>query len=315
MKSDQYFDQLLSTAISEDLGAGGDITTNTSIPVELTATGTFHIKQKGIIAGLALLAPLFRKIDPRISIKLLVEEGSFQKAGSAVAEISGPARGILTGERSALNLLQHLSGIATTTSEYVKIVAGYPCSILDTRKTLPGLRAVEKYAVRLGGGHNHRFGLDDHFIIKSNHLTFSGLPPELAMSQIIAVAKRSYPHLPLEIEVHRHELFNACLDAPVDAIILFGMTPSETADCVQKAHRKGKKIYFDASVVLTPDAVLAYAKTGVDGICLGAITSSIQALDIGLRLHPIKSETLPSTNEAAQRPAKKGLMSKLFSKR
>ncbi|MFA6915190.1 MAG: carboxylating nicotinate-nucleotide diphosphorylase [Parachlamydiales bacterium] len=315
MQSDLYFDQLLSIAVAEDLGDGGDITTNTSIPPDLMVSGTFHIKQKGIIAGLALLGPLFRKIDPRISIKLLVEEGSFQKAGAAIAEISGPARGILTGERSALNILQHLSGIATATSEYVKIVSGHACAILDTRKTLPGLRAAEKYAVRLGGGHNHRFGLDDRFIIKSNHLVFTGLAPELAIRQIVAAAKRSYPHLPLEIEVHRHELFDAALEAPVDAIIIFGMTPAETTECVQKAHRKGKKVYFDASVDLTPDAVLAYAKAGIDGICLGAITSSTHALDIGLRMHPIKLDEPKQIVEPIAQPSKKGLMSKLFSKR
>lgn len=315
MQSDQYFDQLLSLAVAEDLGDGGDITTNTSIPPDLMASGTFHIKQKGIVAGLALLGPLFRKIDPRITVKFLVDEGSFQKAGAGIAEVSGPARGILTGERSALNILQHLSGIATATSEYVKVVSGHACAILDTRKTLPGLRAAEKYAVRLGGGHNHRFGLDDRFIIKSNHLAFTGLTPELAIRQIVVAAKRSYPHLPLEIEVHRHELFDAALESAVDAIILFGMTPSETAECVQRAHRKGKKIYFDASVDLTPDAVLAYAKAGIDGICLGAITSSTHALDIGLRLHPMKMAEPEQIHETATLPPKKGLMSKLFLKR
>ncbi len=309
---------LLDLTLSEDLGKGGDVTSNTCIPPEAMATATFHVKQKGVIAGLALLPSLFQKIDPRISVKLLVEEGTFQKAGSSIAELSGPARGIMTGERVALNLLQHLSGIATTTSEYVKKVAGHPCAILDSRKTLPGLRALEKYAVRLGGGHNHRFGLDDRFIIKSNHLALMDMPPQKAIPHAVSLARKAYPQIPAEIEVSRMDLFQIALNTPVDALILHNMTPDEVSECVQLAHRAGKKIYFEASVSLPPDGVLAYARAGVDGVCMGTITSSTPALDIGLRLvhqHKERTEETTSGENQPQTYERKGLMSKFFTKR
>lgn len=317
MLSDSEIDRLLDLTIMEDLGKGGDVTSNTCIPPETMAQGTFHIKQKGVIAGLHLLEPLFHKIDPRISVKLLVDEGTFQKAGASIAEIQGPARGIMTGERIALNFLQHLSGIATTTSDYVKKVAGHPCAILDTRKTLPGLRRLEKYAVRLGGGHNHRFGLDDRFIIKSNHLSLMDIPIHQAIPQAISMANRAYPLIPTEIEVSRMDLFEIALNTPVDTIILHSMTPDEVTVCVQQAHRKGKKVYFEASVSLPPDGVLTYARAGADGVCIGTITSSTQALDIGLRLILQKDELSEATSSSSQPKTSftKGLMSKLFPKR
>ncbi len=310
MQLESDINHILSLAITEDLGEKGDITTNTCVPADLMIQGTFLIKQKGLIAGLALLEPLFQKIDPQITVKLLVKEGSFQLAGASVAEVSGPARGIMTGERCALNLLQHLSGIASTTAEYVKKVAGHPCAILDTRKTLPGLRALEKYAVRMGGGHNHRFTLDDRFIIKGNHLACMGLPISKAIPAAVEMAKKAYPNSVIEIEVSREELFDVALNTAVDAIVLLGMSPDDVTEFAQKGHGAGKKIYVESSVPMTPDTALAYAEAGVDGIAIGAITSSIQALDIGFRLSMQKLDS----NEG-QVKAKKGLLSRFFSKR
>lgn len=315
MQTDTEIDQLIEKALSEDLGNSGDITTNSCVPPDAWAHGTFHVKQKGVVAGLLLLEPLFRKIDPRVNVKLLVEEGTFQKAGSAIAEISGPARGILTGERPALNILQHLSGIATNTAEYVKKVAGLPCAILDTRRTLPGLRTLEKYAVRMGGGHNHRFGLDDRIIIKSNHLAYTSLPIEKAIPHAVSLARKSFPNAPAEIEITRFDHFYIALETPVDTIILHGMTPDEVSDCVELARSRGKKIYFEASVNLLPDSVLAYARAGADGVCIGSITSSATSLDIGLRLSSRKEEIAPELADRAQTATRKGLMSKFFTKR
>lgn len=316
MQLQENFDEILSHALKEDLGLRGDITTAACVPSDAQARAIFHIKQKGVIAGLFLLEPLFHMIDPCLKVRLMTKDGSFHIAGDPVAEITGNASGIMTGERCALNLLQHLSGIATTTAEYVKKLAGHSCEVMDTRKTLPGLRSLEKYAVKAGGGINHRFGLDDRFIIKSNHIAFSDHPPGKAIAEAVEKVKRAHPGLPVEVEVGRLDFFTYALSTAADAIIVHNLTPAEVEECVKKGHKANKKIYFESSVNLTPDGVLAYARAGADGIALGALTFSTQALDIGLRLSPIKqSDTVSKAHPSTPIQGKRSLMSKLFTKR
>jgi nicotinate-nucleotide pyrophosphorylase (carboxylating) len=285
MQRSEDIDRLLTLALAEDVGQG-DLTTEACITEEMRATGTFYAKQKGVVAGLPFLAPLFHKLDPRLEIELLVPESSFQSTGAALVLIKGPARALMSGERCALNLLQHVSGVATVTAEYVKKVAGLQCAILDTRKTLPGLRTLEKYAVCIAGGVNHRFGLDDRFIIKANHLAFLGSSNSQAIAEAVAALRTKAPHIPIEIEVNSLKLCEKALFAGADAVMLYGMTPAEVKTCTQKAHASGKKAFFETAVALPMDSILAFARTGIDGIAIGALTTATQPFDISMRLQP-----------------------------
>jgi len=278
MGIDSAIDHLIDLAIAEDIGKG-DVTTQALLPSTAEIAGKFLLKQAGIVAGLPFLKAIFLKIDPRIEVSLLVEEGSFQKAGTFLATISGPAQGILSGEKVALNLIQHASGVASVISAFVRKISGCQCAILDTRKTLPGLRALEKYAVKIGGGVNHRFRLDDRFIIKKNHLSFLD-----RNSLTYAIAKIKGKGLPIEVEIediqHLHE---ALQEDTVDTIMLSKMPPEDVKKCVEQIHARGKKAYFESSAI-TLDTVRAYAETGVDGVSIGALILSVPALDMGLRL-------------------------------
>lgn len=284
MELEKEIERLIEIALAEDIGSG-DITTEICIPEEISTSAKFVIKQACVLAGLPFLETLFKKIDPKIEVTLLANEGSFQKAGTIIAKITGPTRGILSGERVALNFLQHASGVATATASYVKKVAGLDCAILDTRKTLPGLRALEKYAVKVGGGRNHRFGLDDRFIIKVNHLSFIPAHSSHPISHAISLAKSKSPHLPIEVEIENSAHLNEALKHDISAIILINMTPEEIKKCAQKIKKTEKKVYIESSGAITLDTIRAYAETGVHGISLGAITHSVPAADIGMRLN------------------------------
>lgn len=276
-------ERLIDTAIAEDIGSG-DITTEVLVPMDAIATGKFVLKQAGVVAALPFLEILFKKIDPDMHVELYVFEGSFQKAGTVLAKVSGPAWGILSGERIALNLIQHASGVATATAEYVRKVKGLRCEILDTRKTLPGLRALEKYAVRIGGGTNHRFSLNDRFIIKSNHLYFTGTKTAQPLQDAVAKAKEHRPDLSIEVEITSIQQLSEALQSPADAIMLSRMMPSEIKRCVQEIRKTDKKVYIESLGTITLDTVRAYAETGVDGISIGSITHSVPNLDIVMRL-------------------------------
>ncbi|MFQ5729406.1 MAG: carboxylating nicotinate-nucleotide diphosphorylase, partial [Waddliaceae bacterium] len=213
------------------------------------------------------------------------EEGSYQKSGTLIGKVSGSARSILTGERIALNIIQHASGIATVTSAYVRKLKGLLCEVLDTRKTLPGLRVLEKYAVRVGGGTNHRNALDDRFIIKINHLYFSGggrssTPIKDAVSRV----KKSRSDLIIEVEISHIDQLIETLETEADAIMLSRLSPSEIKKCVHRINPTGKKAYVESLGTITLDTVRAYAETGVDGISIGSVTHSVPALDIVMRL-------------------------------
>lgn len=276
-------EQLIDTAIHEDVGEG-DFTTQACIPSSVIATGKFILKQAGIVAGLPFLAVLFKKLDPSIEVALLVAEGSFQKAGTILCTATGPAQGIITGERIALNLIQHASGVATTTTSYVKRVSGYPCAIMDTRKTLPGLRALEKYAVRMGGGINHRYGLSDRCIIKINHLSFVSSEYPKPISHAFNSIKSLFPKVEIEIEINKYDQIEEALGTGAVAIMLRDMAPEEAKKCIERIRKTSKKVYIESAGSITLDTVHAYAKAGVDGISLGTLTHSVQALDIVMRL-------------------------------
>jgi nicotinate-nucleotide pyrophosphorylase (carboxylating) len=276
-------ERLIDISISEDIG-DGDITTETLVNNDVTASGTFVIKQAGVVAALPFLEVVFKKIDPRIKVSMLVQEGSFQKAGTDIAKVTGPARGVLTGERVALNLIQHASGVATITHEYVRKLKGLKCVILDTRKTLPGLRALEKYAVKIGGGTNHRFSLNDRFIIKGNHLYFQGGKSSASIIEAVKKAKAARPDLDIEVEISNTKHLSQALESEAKAIMLSRMMPVDIKKCVELIRKTNKKVFVESLGTITLDTIRAYAETGVDGISIGSITHSVPSLDIVMRL-------------------------------
>ncbi len=276
-------ERLIDISIEEDIRSG-DITSEVLIPKETVASGQFVMKQAGVVAMLPFLQILFQKIDSAIEVVVNVEEGSYQRAGTIIAKVTGPARGIMSGERIALNLIQHASGVATITSQYVKKMKGLRCEILDTRKTLPGLRALEKYSVNVGGGANHRFALDDRFIIKSNHLYFTAGHSKNPIREAINKVKKHRPDLPIEVEITRYEQLPQVFQPEVKAIMLSRMMPFEINKCVDRIRQTDKKVYIESLGTITLDTVRAYAETGVDGISIGSVTHSVPALDIVMRL-------------------------------
>ncbi|MFO1185914.1 MAG: carboxylating nicotinate-nucleotide diphosphorylase [Bauldia sp.] len=268
-------DAAVAAALAEDLGRAGDITTAATIWPEATARGVIAARKGGVVAGLDLAEAAFRLIDPRILVTAIVADGGRVAPGGGVARVEGPAAGILTAERVALNFLCHLSGVATATSVLVAHVAHTKAKITCTRKTTPGLRAFEKYAVRCGGGSNHRFGLDDAILIKDNHIAIAG-----GLGVAIAKARAYAGHLvKIEVEVDTIAQLKEALAARPDAILLDNMAPAMLREAVGLA--KGKAI-LEASGGVTAETVAAIAETGVDYISSGAITHSAAVLDLGL---------------------------------
>jgi nicotinate-nucleotide pyrophosphorylase (carboxylating) len=283
MDLEKEIEKLIDKAIEEDMRKG-DLTTEACIPSDTLATARFVLKQAGVVAGLPFLKVLFNKLDPKIEVTPLVIEGSYQKAGTLICTITGPVRGILSGERVALNFIQHASGVATITAAYVKRVSGFDCAILDTRKTLPGLRALEKYAVRMGGGVNHRFGLDDRFIIKINHLSFVKNHSKKPIVQAVQNIRAKNQDLPIEIEIEDLNDLDEALSTEAVALMLVNMSPDEVKKSANKIKRANKKAYVESGGTITLDTIRAYAETGVNGISVGALTHSVQALEITMRL-------------------------------
>ena len=267
-------------ALEEDLGPG-DVTSTWALSPEQRAQGTFVVKEAGVIAGLLVAREVFRQLDREIVLTLWVEDGTPVAPGTAVARVEGPAVPILSGERTALNFLQRMSGIATTTRRYVEAVAGTGAVILDTRKTAPGLRALDKWAVRLGGGQNHRQSLYDMVLIKDNHIAAAG-----GITRAVErVRARNHAGLPVEVEVKTlAELDEAlALEPPVDRILLDNMDLATLAEAVR---RTAGRIPLEASGGVNLEKVRAIAETGVDYISVGALTHSVRALDISLELEP-----------------------------
>ncbi|WP_395451376.1 carboxylating nicotinate-nucleotide diphosphorylase [Aminobacter sp. UC22_36] len=266
---------LVRAALLEDLGRAGDITTDAIVPAGQQASVVLAARQPGVVAGLDLAALAFRLIDPAIEMKVAKPDGSRLETGDVIATLRGPARGLLTGERVALNFLCHLSGIATATAGIVEAVRGHKASIVCTRKTTPGLRALEKYAVRAGGGSNHRFGLDDAVLIKDNHIAISG-----GVRPAIERARANVGHLvKIEVEVDTLEQLAEVLTLNVDAVLLDNMSPETLARAVKMVD--GRAI-TEASGRVNPATALAIAASGVDLISVGWLTHSAPILDIGL---------------------------------
>ncbi len=270
---------LIRAALEED-GAFADITTLSTVPLEQQAHGSIITRHAGVIAGLTIVAATFHELDPRVAVTLLVEDGATVQPGQLIAILRGPARAVLSAERVALNFLGRLSGIATLTAQCVQAVEGTRARVLDTRKTTPGLRALEKEAVRLGGGHNHRSGLNDGILIKDNHIKAAG-----GIAQSIRAARARAPHL-LKIEVECETLSEVreALQAGADVILLDNMDIDTMRSAVELTRRISPNILIEASgsIGANPTRLQAVASTGVDFISLGALTHSAPNFDISL---------------------------------
>lgn len=269
---------MIDLALSEDLG-NGDITSLTTVPAGSTAEGTMVAKAAGVISGLAVAGAVFARVDSMIAWRPLVADGTRVAEGELIAGVAGPARSVLGGERVALNLLQRLSGVATLAAAYVAAVAGTNARIVDTRKTTPGLRALEKAAIRHGGAANHRFNLTDGVLIKDNHLAAIGGPDRISLA--VAAARAGAPHtLKVEIEVTTLDELEQALAAGADIVMLDNM---DLATMRQAVTQTAGRALLEASGGITLETVRAVAETGVDLISVGALTHSAPALDISLR--------------------------------
>jgi nicotinate-nucleotide pyrophosphorylase (carboxylating) len=267
-------ERLAFAALAEDVGEG-DVTTEAVVDATALGSAEILLKEPGVVCGLALVEAVFRALDREVQIELLVEEGALVESRTAVARVAGPLRAILTGERTALNFLGRLSGIATLTQRYVDEVAGTGVAILDTRKTTPGLRAVEKHAVAVGGGRNHRLGLDDGVLIKDNHLSAAG-----SIREAVERA-RAETQLPVEVECDTHDQVAEAVEAGADAILLDNMTRDGLLAAVALVRGRAR---LEASGGVTLDNVRALAETGIDEISVGALTHSARSLDVSLEL-------------------------------
>ncbi|WP_124728094.1 carboxylating nicotinate-nucleotide diphosphorylase [Staphylospora marina] len=266
--------RFIREVLNEDIGAG-DLTTEALVPEEHRVSCVLLVKQDGVVAGLPVVEAVFRELDPEIRFTRLVEEGDEVTRGTPIARIQGRTRPILTGERVALNLLQRMSGIATLTRQVVKKLEGLDCRVLDTRKTTPGLRQLEKYAVRIGGGVNHRFGLSHGVMIKDNHIAMAG-----SLKKAVELARRRVGHMvQIEVEADTLEQVKQILELDVDAILLDNMPPDVLREAVKLIDGK---VWTEASGGITPENVREVAETGVNAVSLGFLTHSARALDISL---------------------------------
>jgi nicotinate-nucleotide pyrophosphorylase (carboxylating) len=270
---------LVEKALAEDLGQG-DLTTRVTLPEGMRACGTFRSKQNLVVAGLPVAAMVFQDLDPSVKWNPALEDGTEVIAGTSLANACGPAAALLAGERVALNFLQHLSGIATYARRLKEELAGTPAEFLDTRKTTPGLRNLQKYAVRVGGGQNHRLRLDDGILIKNNHLRLVG-----GISAAVENAKRHRPPgYHIEVEVTSFAQLEEALECGADGVLLDNMTPAEVRQCVQRAARH---LRLEVSGGIDATNIRAYAETGVDYISVGALTHSAPAVDINFRIEHV----------------------------
>jgi nicotinate-nucleotide pyrophosphorylase (carboxylating) len=273
----QLIHDTVARGLAEDVGSG-DVTTEAIVPVDAKARGLISQKAPGVVFGLAVAEETFRQLDPAMTFARLAEEGRWRDGGP-VLQIEGAARAILTGERTALNFLQRLSGVATITARYVRAVEGTGVAILDTRKTTPGLRALEKAAVAAGGGVNHRAGLFDAVLIKENHAAIAG-----GVGEAVRTARERAPDILLEVECRTPEEIDQALAAGARRILLDNMTPARLRDAVERVAGRAQ---LEASGGVTLEALPAIASTGLQFISVGALTHSAPALDLTLILEPL----------------------------
>lgn len=269
---------IIKTALEEDIGTG-DLTANAVLKAGIKGTAEIIAKENFVVAGLPIAEEVFRQIDKKIVFKSLVKDGEKIKKGQRVAEVKGNLKTLLTGERVALNFLQRLSGIATLTYQFVEKVKGCDVKILDTRKTTPGLRVLEKYAVRCGGGFNHRFGLYDEILIKDNHIAAAG-----GIKNAISQVRKSYPKKKVEVEVKNFKELKEAVDAKVNIIMLDNMKPSQMKKAVSFMLALQPPTLIEASGGINLKNVREIANTGVDFISIGALTHSARAVDMSMEI-------------------------------
>jgi nicotinate-nucleotide pyrophosphorylase (carboxylating) len=267
-------DDFVTRVFAEDLGTGGDVTSEATIPADARFTAEMNCREPIMVAGLEIAAALFRSLDAEVSIEQLLADGDPAHSGALLMRLTGNARAMLAAERPALNTLQHLSGIATLTHRYVDAIAGTGAIVIDTRKTIPGLRVLEKYAVRMGGGENHRMRLDDGVLIKDNHVAVCG-----GVAEAVYAAKAANTGLQIQVEVDRIAQIEPALAAGADRLLLDNMAPAVVREAVALV---ASRVPLEASGGVNLDTIRAIAETGVDFISLGRITQSAPAVDIGL---------------------------------
>jgi nicotinate-nucleotide pyrophosphorylase (carboxylating) len=274
--ADSQFDlgEFVSRVLAEDLGTGGDVTSNATIAADARLSASINCREAIIVAGIEIAAAFFRALDPEVRIDPLVSDGEPALAGAVLMRLKGDARAMLAAERSALNTLQHLSGIATLTRRYVDAIAGTGAKLLDTRKTVPGLRALDKYAARMGGAENHRMRLDDGILIKDNHVAVCG-----GVASAVRAAKAAGTGLDVQVEVDRLDQIGPALDAGADRLLLDNMDHEALRQAVALV---AGRVPLEASGGVDLDTIRAIAETGVDYISVGRITQSAPAVDIGL---------------------------------
>jgi len=271
--SRDVLDPVVRAALAEDVGSG-DVTTESVVPAAARCRASLMVEEPGVVCGVDAVRAVFEALDPAVSVEALLADGArVNDVPVAVAAIEGPARAVLTGERTALNLFGRLSGIATLTARYVDLVAGTGAEILDTRKTTPGLRALEKYAVRCGGGTNHRFGLHDAVLLKENHLRIAG-----GIAPAVAAARDGRP---VEVEAETLDEVGEAVDAGAERILLDNMTPEQVRRAVELV---GGRARLEASGGISLATVRAYAETGVDFVSVGALTHSARSLGVSLEV-------------------------------
>jgi len=267
-------DKFVTGTLAEDLGIGGDVTSSAIIPADATFTADMNCREPIVVAGLEIAAAFFRALDPKVRAEPSVGDGEKVEAGTVLMHLSGNARAMLAAERSALNTLQHLSGIATLTRRYVDAIVGSGAVLLDTRKTLPGLRSLEKYAARMGGAQNHRLRLDDGVLIKDNHVAACG-----GVAEAVGRARAASTGLQVQVEVDRIDQIEPALGAGADRLLLDNMPPAMLREAVALV---AGRVPLEASGGVTLETIRAIAETGVDYISVGRITQSAPAVDIGL---------------------------------
>jgi nicotinate-nucleotide pyrophosphorylase (carboxylating) len=274
LPQDFDLDDFVSRVLAEDLGTGGDVTSNATIAADARFAAEMNCREPIAVAGLDIAAAFFRALDAEIALELLVRDGDRVEAGTVLMRLDGKARAMLAAERSALNTLQHLSGVATLTRRYADAIAGTGATLLDTRKTIPGLRSLEKYAARMGGAHNHRMRLDDGVLIKDNHVAVCG-----GVAEAVRRAKAADTGLQVQVEVDRMDQIEPALEAGADRLLLDNMPPPVLREAVSLV---AGRVPLEASGGVTLESIRMIAETGVDYISVGRITQSAPAVDIGL---------------------------------
>lgn len=282
MKStDELIDDLLTLAFAEDVG-DGDHTTLSTIPADARGKQHLIVKEEGILAGVDIARRVFAKFDPDLKMTVFINDGAHVRPGDIAFEVEGSVRSLLQTERTMLNIMQRMSGIATTTARYQKLLEGLPTKVLDTRKTTPGMRMLEKEAVKIGGGMNHRIGLFDMILIKDNHTDFAGGIPQ-AVAAAKAYCKANGKDLRIEQEVRNTEEILQAIEAGVDRIMLDNYTPEQTVEAVRLIREKAPHIEIESSGGITIDTLRAYGEAGVDFISVGALTHSVKGLDMSFK--------------------------------